>query len=108
MSLIKLNVDLNVNNKFTHGAITHMASLCVSACPSAPVTSPQEVFDCLEGQLDSLQRQSQALIRQILLFIDDVLMRRDPHQGADDLVILIRFHVALLGVYKAVTTQPLP
>jgi hypothetical protein len=49
MSLIKLNIELNGNNKFTPMAIARMASLCVSAYPSAPVTSPQEVFDRLEG-----------------------------------------------------------
>src|SRR5262245_36105902 len=102
MHLIKLNIELNVNNKFAHLLPSPVKTpLCVSACPSAPVTSPQEVFDRLEGQFDALQRQDQTLIRQILLFIDDVLMRRNSHQGADNLVILMQFHLALLGIEEA-------
>lgn len=67
---------------------------------SAPIASAQDVFDRLEGQIELLQRQGQALIRQILLLIENALMRSDPHQVPDYLVTLMRFHVLFLSVSR--------
>ena len=74
------------------GAVDHLPALLL-----APVAALQNLSDGLQGQFQALINELLLLIDQVLFLVDQVLMRYDAHQRADDLVVLVRFHLCFLS-----------